>query len=73
MENEHETNHPDKSGVFLYTQVSYSKIKYLVLISGEAPFLCIDSVFDVNNNRLVSKDKLRGNKFNVTELVKPMT
>jgi len=62
------TNHPDKSGVFLYTQISYPKIKYVVLISGKSPYLCVESVFYLTNNRLVSKDKLLGNKFNVVEI-----
>ena len=62
------TNHPDKSGVFLYTQISHPGIKYVVLISGKAPYLCVESVFYLTTNRLVSKDKLRGNKFNVVEI-----
>jgi hypothetical protein len=52
-----------KKGVYKYTQKSYRRIQYLVTISGENPFLQIESVFDLFNNRVVSKDKLRGNEF----------
>jgi len=56
------------SGVYLYTQDSYSDIKYLVMVSGYSPFLQIDSVFYLSGNQIVSKDKLRGNKFTIEKL-----
>jgi hypothetical protein len=57
-----------KKGVYKYTQKSYRRIQYLVTISGENPFLQIESVFDLNYYRVVSKDKLRGNEFEIEEI-----
>jgi len=56
------------SGIYLYTQDSYPDIKYLVMVSGYSPFLQIENVFNLSDNRIVSKDKLRGNKFTIEKI-----
>jgi hypothetical protein len=56
------------SGVFLYTQKNNRGIQYLVMISGYSPFLQIDSVFYLTLNQMVSKNKLRGNEFEIEKL-----
>ena len=57
-----------KKGVYKYTQKSYRRIQYLVIISGYSPFLEIETVFNLSNNRIESKDKLRGNEFEIEEI-----
>ena len=39
------------------------KLKYLVLISGDNPFLKIDIIWDYNKNKVVSTDVFRGKNF----------
>ena len=56
------------SGVYLYTQISYTDIKYLVTISGYSPFLQIDGVFSLLDNRMESKDRLRVNQFTIEKV-----
>jgi hypothetical protein len=57
-----------KKGVYKYTQKSYRRIQYLVTISGDSSFLQIETVFDLIDNRIVSKDKLRGKDFEIEEI-----
>lgn len=57
-----------KKGVYIYTQKSYNKIQYLVIISGVSPFLQVESVFNLIDNTVVSTDRLRGNEFEIEEI-----
>lgn len=53
-----------ESGSYNLVDLSDNKLKYLVLISGDNPFLKIDVIWDYNKNKVVSTDVFRGKNFN---------
>lgn len=52
-----------ESGSYNLVDPSDNKLKYLVLISGDNPFLKIDIIWDYNKNKVVSTDVFRGKTF----------
>lgn len=53
----------EESGSYNLVDTSDNKLKYLVLISGDNPFLKIDIIWDYNKNKVVSTDVFRGKNF----------
>ena len=52
-----------ESGSYNLVDTSDNKLKYLVLISGDNPFLKIDVIWDYTKNKVVSTDVFRGKNF----------
>jgi hypothetical protein len=52
-----------KSGCYIINNLKNSDEKYLILISGTNPFLKIEIIWNINENRLESKDIMRGKNF----------
>ena len=52
-----------KSGYYIITNKNKEDEKYLVLISGYNPFLKQEIIWDLNKNKIVSDDVLRGKNF----------
>jgi hypothetical protein len=52
-----------ESGYYIITNKTNNNEKYLVLISGFSPFLKIEVVWELNENRLVNNDVMRGKFF----------
>lgn len=47
-------------GCYIITNTKNDGEKYLVLVSGNSPFLKISAIWDLTKNRLTNDDVLRG-------------